>query len=591
MSDLIIVRLHPANPTSGGAFTSYLTNLSISAFDLSFADSKTGVAIGTADVAWSPPSTNPGDPGLTDTSGLSPTPNIFQHYSIVLDPMTLSFVVELEAVATAIIQVNPPAGHPEYQTSDLRLEITNNGRKVADEDLDFNVEIVTMALSNNPASYMVLKASVFVGIPDPVLGLDPTVAFVPMPSNGQAPLFDDVVSAVNLVLAKDPGGGATLANQAAPFTAAQALQVAREIVWNRKLAPAPDPPRSLEEIYTRPPTNTGLDTNKADLDRKQFEASLTGFHATQEAATQRLAKYVFAASAAVDANKRSVSATRVGFTFPVDPATIVAGANVKHAQVALNNAGGFVLNFGVPAAYFYALGAGLSPNVASAQRYGMATLQNERQIAIQLQQALDDGIINAQPISVNNAARRMVALGSAGSTALAQTPLDAAINTLLTDPAGWLAFMGADVDVSFWQPNPFPVGHLHLVLSAVTEQFAPLIAAIEAIPVNNVAQLQARTTADWTNFFLPGNTAVLPISPRRSPSRRCALANSSTSSHLPISSRNSPRPNERARCANAFASSAEPRCWSSMRLAICQSPPAAATCSSNWSTPVTRRAR
>lgn len=74
-------------------------------------------------------------------------------------------------------------------------------------------------------------------------------------------------------------------------------------------------------------------------------------------------------------------------------------------------------------------------------------------------------------------------------------------------------------------------------------------------------------------------------SPLLLPSRRCVPASLSTSSHSQISSLNSLRPKAKGRCANAFASSAEPHCLSSTRSATCQSLPAAATCSSNWSTP------
>jgi len=81
------------------------------------------------------------------------------------------------------------------------------------------------------------------------------------------------------------------------------------------------------------------------------------------------------------------------------------------------------------------------------------------------------------------------------------------------------------------------------------------------------------------------------ISPPRSPSRQFVPANSSTSSHSLISSPSLPRPNARAPYVNAFASSVAPRCWSSTRSATCQSPPAAATCSSSWSMLATRRAQ
>src|SRR4030081_1345063 len=115
MPDLIVVRLHPVKPTSGAAFTNFFTNLKITAFDLSFADGKVGVKIGDASGAWSPPSLNPLDPKLHNFSPA--TPKIFQHFSIVT--IGLGKVVQLEAVATAVIVLNIPAGHPEYQSDDL----------------------------------------------------------------------------------------------------------------------------------------------------------------------------------------------------------------------------------------------------------------------------------------------------------------------------------------------------------------------------------------------------------------------------------------------------------------------------------------
>ena len=43
-------------------------------------------------------------------------------------------------------------------------------------------------------------------------------------------------------------------------------------------------------------------------------------------------------------------------------------------------------------------------------------------------------------------------------------------------------------------------------------------------------------------------------------------------------------------CASASASCRAPRCWWSMRSAICRSRPAAAICSSSWSMPAMRKA-
>jgi hypothetical protein len=52
-----------------------------------------------------------------------------------------------------------------------------------------------------------------------------------------------------------------------------------------------------------------------------------------------------------------------------------------------------------------------------------------------------------------------------------------------------------------------------------------------------------------------------------------------------------PRPSERASCVSASVGSADRRCSSSTRSVTCRSPTAGATCSSNSSTPATKRAR
>ncbi len=513
MPNLIIVRLHPVNPVDGPAFTSYLNNLTIKAFDLSVGDPavgvsgpKIGVQIGEAKGAWAPPSANPSDPKLIDFSPA--TPKIFQHFSIDIPPGGILPTVQLEAVATAVIVVTPPPGHPEYQTSDLRLEIANNGRRILDQNVDFNVSVANMApLSTDPSDYIALGASIFFGLPDPSLGLDPTVAFVSLPADGTAPSFESVRDAVNLVLVKDPGG-VSLATLS-PLTAAQARQVAREITWNPKLTPPPVPPRPLEEMYTRPHHDlSGNDEKLADMDRKQFEASLMGFYATQDANSDRLAKYVFAASAAVSAEAQSKTPKKVGFFFPVDPTKTTPGSTIRNAEVALIPGGGFTLNFDVPAAYFYALGASLAASVTAQQRYRMATLEDEGRIVSDLQLAIDSGVIQAQPIPPESAARRLVALGAADTAGLPQCPLNAGINTLLTS---WLAFTGADI-AGFWKPIPPAIvpGHLDLVLSAVTHQVAPLIAKIKLIPVNTIKDLKDITTKGWNDFFIPVNVSLLP---------------------------------------------------------------------------------
>lgn len=592
MPQVILVRLVPMKPTDGATFSSSLTNLSIRAFDLSFGNSADGALIGQAQGAWVP---------NTGLNAVGPPFNpanqrIVQHFREYMVPVgpppNLAPDRRLEAVATAIIELNPPPA-TEFKTTDLRLEIKQGTQLVAYERLDFNVKVEPNApISNNPMTYInVDPPAVVLTLPDPAVALDPNAVSVELPPDGSPPKFRPLRSAINAVLAQDPGGGATLANRS-PLTVAQSRQVAREIMWNRQIAPPPERPNNtrLEDMYTRPSTNRAMsedDLKKADMDRKQYEASLLGYYALQNANSDRLSQYVFAASAAVWAEQQSANPGRVGFRFPVEtgpPPT--PGATFRQADVVVLNNGGLTLNFQVPAEYFYALSAMLATNVTGEERYRMATEDNESRIAASIRAAIAANIINAgglstlagpilvgdlsmtvaagegvrfrantsvlikaeganpaevvlitavagdvltitraqagtaasahgggaviEPaISPENAARRLVAIGRGLVQRPPLCPLNATVNTLLT---AWLAEMGASIDTSFWQPNPFPAalvpGHLDLVLAVVTQQTVvtptstALIAAIKTIPVTSVVELKARTVQQWHAFFL-----------------------------------------------------------------------------------------
>jgi hypothetical protein len=403
MPEVILVRLAPLKPTSGANFSSYLTNLSIRAFDLSFGNSADGTLVGQAQGAWIPNAgINASGPAFTPA-----TQRIVQHFSVY--PVQVNPFpappdpdVRLEAVATAIIEITaPPAA--EFNTTDLRLEIRQGTQIVAYERLDFNVKVEPNApISTNPLTYIsVDPPAVVVTLPDPAVALDPNAAFVDLPPDGTPPKFVPLRDAINKVLAQDPGGGATLANRS-PLTAAQSRQVAREIIWNRQIAPPPERPnnRRLEDMYTRPPTDTSMsndDRDRADMDRKQYEASLLGYYALQNANSDRLAQYVFAASAAVWAEQQSANPGRVGLRFPVEtgmPPT--PGATFRQADVVIENAGGLTLDFRVPGEYFYALSAVLATNVTAEERYRMATDDDESRIVASIKAAIDANIIVAR---------------------------------------------------------------------------------------------------------------------------------------------------------------------------------------------------
>lgn len=519
MPQVILVRLVPLKPTSGANFSNYLTNLSIRAFDLSFGNSADGTLVGQAQGAWIPNAgLNASGPAFTPA-----TQRIVQHFSSYLViPLPPTFDVRLEAVATAIIELNPPPA-PEFNTADLRLEIKQGTQLVAYQRLDFNVKVEpTAPISNNPANYIAVEPpAVVLTLPDPAVALDPNAAFVELPQDGTPPKFVTLLAAINKVLAQDPGGGATLANRS-PLTAAQSRQVAREIIWNRQIAPPPERPnnRRLEDLYTRPPTDASWSTDerdRADMDRKQYEASLLGYYALQNANSDRLAQYVFAASAAVWGEQQSSSPGRVGLRFPVETGPPPSpGATFRQADVVIQNAGGLTLDFKVPAEYFYALSAVLSTNVTAQERYGMATDGDESRLISSIKAAIDANIIAVAATSPENAARRLVAIGRGRVQRPPLCPLNLDVDALVT---AWLAEMGASIGV-FWQQNPFPAalipGHLDLVLAVVTQQTVvtptttALIAAIKAIPVASVGQLKGFTVQQWYAFFLPGNVGLLP---------------------------------------------------------------------------------
>src|SRR5688572_25706724 len=219
MAELIILRLHPAEPMSGSDFTSLLQGLTIDAFDLTFGDSVQGVKIGGASGLGNPHLGSANNNNVTISSTA-----ILQHYIDV--PIITPTSRELEAAATAVIVVNAPAGHPEYPDAtsfDVRLEIKRGGLNVVGSGLHYNVTVqkVSTPLSKNQKDYFAMAASAYVTLPGKGVGQDPTIAFVDLPADGRPPRFDELVKAIDLVLAKDPGGSNADLAHLAPLSAAQ----------------------------------------------------------------------------------------------------------------------------------------------------------------------------------------------------------------------------------------------------------------------------------------------------------------------------------------------------------------------------------
>jgi receptor-binding and translocation channel-forming TcA subunit of Tc toxin/ABC toxin-like protein len=543
MPALIIVGLHPSQPTDGGSFAGALAGLSITAYDLTFADSPGGVQIGTASGVAAVPALGDDTVDITKTA-------IMQHYVDVNDPYPIGPQVRMtEAAATAVIVVSPPAGHQEYpspESYDLRLAITRNGQAIADQAIDFNIAVADVSsLSTHQPDYFAMTPAAYAVIPaaPPPGPLPPGP--VTLPADGTPPGFADLVTAIDAVLAADPGG-TTLATQP-PLTMPQCQQIASELTWNRVVYPPPPLPRPLGQMYTKPAVDTAVTqaTNgaqAADNDRQIFEAQLASYYATLDAQAARLATFVFAASAAVACEKLTLAAGSAGLSFPVltgQPGT-PAQASVLLTATAVPPPPTTPLDpaFGVPAAYFYATGATLPPTVGLSPppgpRYDLAVYAPENKTLAELQTAIDAGVVSASEgfttstaltaIGPAQAARRLHALGSVTGSLL-PVVLEPPVATLVT---GWLGYTGdtSGIDQAFWaaQATTSAAAYLGLVLQVVTGNHAPLIGAITAaapgtpsspgLGVASVADLVAVADSAWTTFFLPPgappNIALLP---------------------------------------------------------------------------------
>jgi hypothetical protein len=339
-------------------------------------------------------------------------------------------------------------------------------------------------------------------------------------------------------------------------------RVAYDIVWSYQNS-LPIPPDPLESLYTNPPnpgnsSTQGSNQPVLEQDRQKFEGTLNSFYSTRNATAERLAKFVAAVSAAVYCELTSINATAALLEFPVDASQPFASA--VESEVLLQGVGGTGANavsFGVPAAFFYALGAKMDKSTTAIQRYQMATgdaidrlLQEfaaaEDAYVIEDSEAFTDPALASTSITSFQAARRLVALGvsaASGSPAVTLDP-SAAVGT---PEAALVALVNAwrdatDPNGSGPPPNPpptyeqkdftiwqslaaaNPAGYVALDLYAVTQGYAitaigPLADQILAATATfnwpsggaTVHALKAVTSTQWTTFFTAHSTWLPPF--------------------------------------------------------------------------------
>jgi hypothetical protein len=308
MPPVIVIRLHPEEPTTGADFSSYLTGLTIEAWDASFTKPKVNVAT---------------DTPIGTATGIN---RIVQHWL-----PTLGFPPA--AVATAVLEVTSPPP-VEYADPDVVIRVTRGATLVGVFTVDYNVASMTVGSVPLPVGppaanpFPTLdEIAVHLALPSPLLAADPNDVIVNLPKDGSPPNFEDLKGAVENVLAQDPGVATALTD----LKPAQCRHIAFEIAWNRHIDPLPTPKTDLETMYT---------TDAGGFDEQQhqlFEADLLKQHAKNDAKGEILSTYIYSMVAAIICEQKSIDAATAGLTFPIQPGVVTPSGKVKEAEVVLQN--------------------------------------------------------------------------------------------------------------------------------------------------------------------------------------------------------------------------------------------------------------
>src|ERR1039457_3415750 len=411
------------------------------------------------------------------------------------------------SVATAIIPmtVSIPAP-PANSFLDVTVVATRGGVSIPINN-DFYDVIVSPGVAPTPDQYQAQpqeNTSLYLTLPPPP---NSNTVDLTIPTDGTAPAFGDgttfgLLWAMNKALSNDTNfpAGTTLDN----LSVDDCTRMAYDIVWSQQGNVLPPPPDALESLYTNPPNPGGSggdgSTNNLEQDRQKFEGTVSSFYATRNATAERLTKFVAAASAALFCEKSSLNSSSALLEFPVDPASSFADSVESELLLrGLGTNGTSGLSFGVPAAFFYALGASLDKSSTSLQRFQLATGDSiDRVFQVFSAAVQSNSIADTESFSTNGvtlgaissfqAARRLAALGvsaastSASAPVLAGTPLAKLVAAWLaqTDPTPVPApnppLTYDNTDFNIWSqilapPPADPAGYLFLDLDTLTQGY------------------------------------------------------------------------------------------------------------------------
>jgi hypothetical protein len=412
------------------------------------------------------------------------------------------------SVATAIIPITISIPEPPANSFLDVTVVATRGPVSIPINHDFYDIIVTQGSAPTPDQYQYQpqqNTSLYLTLPPPpnTNAIDLTI-----PTDGTAPNFDDLFKAMTSALTNDTNfpAGTTLDN----LSPTDCSRMAYDIVWSQQGNTLPPPPDALESLYTNPPNPGGStgdsSTNNLEQDRQKFEGTVSSFYATRNATAERLTKFVAAASAALFCEKTSLNTQAALLEFPVDPASSFAASvesELLLEGLGTNGVSGLV--FGVPAAFFYAVGASLDKSTTPTQRFQLATgdaIERLFQVFSAAEQAnsiadLEDfrtpGVTLGK-ISSFQAARRLAALGVSSASnspsvpVYARTPLAQLVADWLaqTDPTPTPApnppLTYQDTDFDIWSQTlapTDPIGYLFLDLDTLTQGYLipPFIAS------------------------------------------------------------------------------------------------------------------
>ncbi|OAA51504.1 insecticidal toxin complex protein [Metarhizium rileyi] len=536
---VVLLTLLPTAPRDPVLFRKDLQGLKIEAFDLTVNENKDGVLVGTCEgllgeqggsivgpIDIVPRQTSPPEPPKLVTA-------ILQHFKIehptpVVNPLS---------VATAVLVLNIDPKHTEFDGLDLRLVIKRNSNSVGKGlPLEFNVPTRTVQepLPDNASTWIgfdydssnddyPLYRAGYIFVP-PVPRIEVVRPNLKLGQDGITPKFGSLVASVNALLAdnhtgSDPGSDPSLQKRKTPLDASQCLQIARELIYDRAIYPLPEPKRkSLEDMYSNPKV-----VNADDQERKQFEAELNAYYSQHDAEASQLSNFIFAAACAIECEKVSIAQSSSSVSFPIisrenqQPPFAEERVLLKGITSPTNPEGDLSPTFGIPAAFFYALGYNLPSQMNTQDRFTNALVASETANLKKLQSAADSGIIDSEEsamtstdtllksLNIQQAARRISALGPAPAS-LTTINLDDDLSTLITD---WLNFKDDSSNTSaFWiaESTTQAVQYLHLVMSCIISEKADLETEIkQSLSISLVTQLAAVKDNAWRNFWMPTN--------------------------------------------------------------------------------------